>query len=119
MYLYGDKTIKVDRDSVEVLPRRVPPPNIGDVGFDPSPNLATDRTICELSLPSERDTWAVDLCPQLQCHVESGSADLQPGGLVRGGGCRHIHPMCALLDLCVTRTHQVMISSLAQGRHEK
>ena len=74
MCLHSDKTIKVDRDSVEVLPRRVP-----------SPKLATDRNICELSLPSERDTWAVDLCPQLQCHVELGSADLQPGGWVRGG----------------------------------
>ena len=54
VYLYGDKTIKVDRDSVEVLPRRVPPPNIGGVGFGLSPNLATDHTICELNLPSER-----------------------------------------------------------------
>ena len=101
MYLYGDKTIKVDRDSVEVLPRRVPPPNIGDVGFDPSPNLATDRTICELSLPSERDTWAVDLCPQLQCHVESGSADLQPGGWVRGGVSTHtphVRTPCLVCD---------------------
>ena len=54
VYLYGDKTIKVDRDSVEVLPGRVPSPSIGDVGFGPSPNLATDHTICELNLPSER-----------------------------------------------------------------
>ena len=34
-------TIKVDRDSVEVLPRGVPPPGIGGVGFGSSPNLAT------------------------------------------------------------------------------
>ena len=54
VYLYSDKTIKVDRDSAEVLPRGVPPPSIGGVGFGPSPNLATDRTICELCLPSER-----------------------------------------------------------------
>ena len=54
VYLYGDKTIKVDRDSVEVLPRRVPPPSIGGVGFGPSLNLAADQTICELNLPSER-----------------------------------------------------------------
>ena len=47
VFLYGDKTIQMDRDSVEVLPRRVPPPSIGDVGFGPSPNLATDHTICE------------------------------------------------------------------------
>ena len=40
VYLYGDKTIKVDRDSTEVLLRRVPPPSIGDVGFGLSPNLA-------------------------------------------------------------------------------
>ena len=40
VYLYGDKTIKVDCDSVEVLPGRVPSPSIGGVGFGPSPNLA-------------------------------------------------------------------------------
>ena len=56
VYLYGDKTIKVDRDSVEMLPRKGPPPGIVDVGFGPSPDLATDRTICELCLPSERGT---------------------------------------------------------------
>ena len=54
VYLYDDKTIEVDRDSAEMLPRGVPPPSIGGVGFGPSPSLATDRTICELSLPSER-----------------------------------------------------------------
>ena len=54
VYLYGDKTIKVDCDSAEVLPMGMPPPNIGGVGFGPSPNLATDRTICKLCLPSER-----------------------------------------------------------------
>ena len=54
VYLYGNKTIEVDRDSAEMLPRGVPPPSIGGVGFGPSLSLATDRTICELSLPSER-----------------------------------------------------------------
>ena len=54
VYLYGDKTIKLDRDSAEVLPRGVPPPSIGGVGIGRSPNLATDRTIYELCLPSER-----------------------------------------------------------------
>ena len=37
LYLYGVMTIKVDRDSVEVLPWGVPPPRF-------SPNLATDHT---------------------------------------------------------------------------
>ena len=37
LYLCGDKTIKVDRVSVDVLPRGVPP-----LGF--SPYLATDHT---------------------------------------------------------------------------
>ena len=32
VYLYGDKTVKVNRDSVEVLPRGVPTPGIGSVG---------------------------------------------------------------------------------------
>ena len=54
VYLYGDKTIKVERDSAEVLTRGVLPPGIGGVGFGPSPNLATDHTIYELCLPSER-----------------------------------------------------------------
>ena len=54
VFLYGDKTIKVDRDSSEVLPRGVPPPGICGVHFGSSPNLATDHTIYELCLPSER-----------------------------------------------------------------
>ena len=54
VYLYGDKTIKVDRDREEVLFRGVPPPGIGCVGFGSSPNLATDHTIYKLCLPSER-----------------------------------------------------------------
>ena len=40
VYLYGDKTIVMDRDSAEMLPKGVPPPSIGSVGFGPSPNLA-------------------------------------------------------------------------------
>ena len=39
----------------DVLPKGVPPPGIGGVGFGPSPNLATDHTIYELCPPSERD----------------------------------------------------------------
>ena len=54
VYLSGDETIKVDRDSSNVVPKRVHPPSLGDVGFGPSPNLVTDRTICELNLPFER-----------------------------------------------------------------
>ena len=53
VYLYADKTIKVDRDSAEVLSRGVLPPGIGGVGFGSSPNLATHRTIYELCLSSE------------------------------------------------------------------
>ena len=41
LYMYGDFTIMVDRDSVEVLPWSVPSPWF-------SPNLATDHTIFEL-----------------------------------------------------------------------
>ena len=54
LYLYGDKTIKVDRDCSEVLPRSVSPPGIWGVGFGSSPYLATDYTIYGLCLPSER-----------------------------------------------------------------
>ena len=38
----------------DVLPKGVPPPGIGSVGFGPSPNLVTDHIIYELCLPSER-----------------------------------------------------------------
>ena len=53
MNLYGVKTIKVDRDSAEVLPRGIP--SIGGVDFGSSPDLATDHTIYDLGLPSECD----------------------------------------------------------------
>ena len=48
--LYNGDAIRVD----DVLPKGVPPPGIDGVGFGPSPNLATDHTICELCPPSER-----------------------------------------------------------------
>ena len=48
LYLYGDKTIKVDRVSVEVLPRGVPPPRF----FTQLGNGS--HTIYGLCLPSER-----------------------------------------------------------------
>ena len=54
VFLYCDKTIKVDRVSAEVLPWGVPLPDIGGVGFGSSPNLDTKHTIYELCLPSER-----------------------------------------------------------------
>ena len=54
MFLYGDKTIKVDRAISVVLLRCVPPPGSCGVGFGSSPYLATDYTIYELCLPSAR-----------------------------------------------------------------
>ena len=61
VFLYCDKTIKVDRDSAEVLPWGVPLPDIGGVGFGSSPNFDTKHIIYELSLPSERG------CVSLSC----------------------------------------------------
>ena len=61
VFLYCDKTFKVDRDSVEVLPWGVPLPDIGGVGFGSSPNFDTKHTIYELCLPSERG------CVSLSC----------------------------------------------------
>ena len=52
---YGDKTIKVDRDNVEVLPRRVPSPSIGDVGFGPSPGLGNGS--CHLRVVPAFRVW--------------------------------------------------------------
>ena len=40
VYLHGDQTIKVDRDSAGVLPGGVPPLGIDGVNFGSSPNLA-------------------------------------------------------------------------------
>ena len=48
LYLYGDMFIKVDRDIVEVLPRRVPPPRF----FTQLGNGS--HTIVVLCLPSDR-----------------------------------------------------------------
>ena len=48
LYLYSDMTIKVDRDSVEVLPRGVPPPRFFTLLGNGS------HTIFELCLPSVR-----------------------------------------------------------------
>ena len=59
MFLYCDKTIKVDRDSAELLPWGVPLPDIGGVGFGSSPNLDTKHTIYELFLPSKRGCVAL------------------------------------------------------------
>merc|ERR1719383_661969 len=74
VYLYGDKTIKVDRDSAEVLTRGVPPPGIGGVGFGPSPNLDTDHTIYELCLPSERGlTMSMNLADPVSSGKYSGT----------------------------------------------
>ena len=58
VHLYGDKTIKIDRDSVEVLPRGVPPLGIGGVGFGSPPNLAMDHAIYELCPPTESEQWS-------------------------------------------------------------
>ena len=54
VFLFCDKTIKVDRDYADVLPLGVPLPDIGGVGFGSSPYLATDFSIYELCLPSVR-----------------------------------------------------------------
>ena len=70
VFLYCDKTIKVDRDSAEVSPRAVPPFALGGVGFGSSPNLDTKLTIYELCLPSERG------CVELSC----GGGFFTPGG---------------------------------------
>merc|ERR1712136_441843 len=70
IYLYGDKSMAVKRDGVEVLSRGVPPPGIGGVGFDVSPNLATKHTIYELCLPSER---GMDMEMNLADPVSGGS----------------------------------------------
>ena len=59
VFLYCDKTIKVDCDTAEVLRRGVPPPDIGGVGFGSSPILDTMHTIYELCPPSERGCVAM------------------------------------------------------------
>ena len=70
VFLFCDKTIKVDRDYAEVLPLGVPLPDIGGVGFGSSPNFVTNHTIYELCLPSERG------CVSLSC----GGGGFPPDG---------------------------------------
>ena len=63
LYLYGDETIKVDRDSVEVLPRGVSPPwHFTQLGNGP-------HTIYGLCLPSER---GIGMSIHLAVPVSSG-----------------------------------------------
>ena len=59
VFLYCDKTIKVDRVYAAVLPWGVPLPDIGGVGFGSSPILDTMHTIYELCPPSERGCVAM------------------------------------------------------------
>ena len=61
VFLYCDKTIKVDRVYAAVLPWGVPLPDFGGVGFGSSPILDTMHTIYELCPPSERGCVAMSL----------------------------------------------------------
>ena len=54
---------------MEVLPKGVPPPGLGGVGFGSSPYLATDHTIYVLCLPSERG-MGMSMPWQFQSRVE-------------------------------------------------
>ena len=69
LYLYGDQTIKVDRDSVEVLPWGVPPPWF----FTQLGNGS--HTIYVLCLPSER---GMGMSMHLAVPVSSGSTAGRP-----------------------------------------
>ena len=82
VFLYCDKTIKVDRDCAEVSPRAVPPFALGGVGFGLSPNLDTKLTIYELCLPSERG------CVEFSC----GGGFFTPGGAY-DSVCDMVKPM--------------------------
>ena len=90
LYLYGDMTIKVDRDCVEVLPR----------GVGSSSNLATGHTPM-LCLPSER---GMGMSMPLAVPVSSGS--------IAGRPCprldrKHLRCHCSsrVHVLCVGRLH--------------
>ena len=116
VFLYGDKTIKVDRDSAEVLSRGVPPPGIGGVGFGSSPNLATDHTIYELCLPSVRGMG-----------MSMNLADPVSSGKYSGTSCRDVlhshfdrkhhrcHCSCRDHVHCVGRLHCLCNSNVQRG----
>ena len=74
MFLFGDKTIEVDRDSAEVLSRGVPPPGIGGVGFGSSPILATDHTIYELCLSERGMGMSMNLADPVSSGMSAGHA---------------------------------------------
>ena len=63
------QTIQVDCVCVVVLPKGVPPPGLGGVGFGSSPYLATDHIIYVLCLPSERG-MGLSMPWQFQSRVE-------------------------------------------------
>ena len=69
LFLYGVMTIKVDRDSVEVLPWGVPPPRFFTLLGNGSP------TIYVLCLPSER---GMGMSMPLAVPVSSGSTAGRP-----------------------------------------
>ena len=95
MFLYCDKTIKVDRDSAEVSPRAVPPFALGGVGFGLSPNLDTKLTIYELCLPSERgcpDSAAPMCCGGVCVAMSCGGGFFTPGGAY-DSVCDMVKPM--------------------------
>ena len=74
VFLFGDKTIEVDRDRVEVLPRGVLPPGIGGVGFGSSPILATDHTIYELCLSERGMGMSMNLADPVSSGMSAGHA---------------------------------------------
>ena len=107
-YLCGDKTIKVDRVSVDVLPSSVPP-----LGFSPLLDNGS-HSIFEFCLPSER---VMGMSMPLAVPVSSGSLARCACPRLQLGTCRVVlhshfgkgrhrcHCSCRFLVLCVGRLH--------------
>ena len=97
LYLYGDITIKVDRDCVEVLPRSVPPPRF----FIQTPSM--------LCLPSERGMGM-----SMPLAVPASSAKYS-GTLCPRIDRKHLrcHCCCRVPVLCVGRLHRLCDSKCA------
>ena len=115
VFLYCDKTIKMTVLAWKCCPRGVPPPGICGVGFGSSPNLATDHTIYELCLPSER---GMGMSMNLADPVSSGKycGDVRVHGSSCGTCCDVLHShfdrkhhrchcSCRFHVLCFGRLH--------------
>ena len=101
----------------DVLPKGVPPPGIGGVGFGPSPNLATDHTIYELCPPSERDMgMSMNLADLVSSGKDSGMC-VSTGPVAEPTVMTLAIPCCVVDCGFVAESGELLGSTPAGGGH--